>query len=330
MVRNKFLTEQDRAVLAGLDSVGVSSISALAEASNLKAHAVRYRLQNLLEQDLLSPFCSIDPAAIGFSSYIVYFSLSSASPADTAEALNTLVSHQNVSWVGELSGSFQYGCTICARDATHAMSLLGQIIVAMGIEWQRKHITQRTHLVFWPLKFFSADTESSVSIAYPTKPARHEIDELDHLILRHKGENATLSHSEIGRSAGIAPSTIAYRIEQLIEKKIILGSWYAPNWGNLGMGHSEVSLIFREISPSLFDELILFGRRTRSCMYVVGGLGSWDFQFNILSSHPAEPQRFISELWEKFGNKIEDLSISGYTGLLKYRTYPFHELHGAH
>ena len=64
-------------------------------------------------------------------------------------------------------------------------------------------------------------------------------------------------------------------------------------------------------------------------MYVVGSLGSWDFQFNILSSHPAEPQRFMSELWEKHGNVIESLSISGYPGLLKYRTYPFVDLHGA-
>ena len=323
------LTEQDHAILAGLDAVGVTSIAALADAAKLKSHAVRYRLQNLLDRNLLSPFCSVDPAAIGFRSFIVYFSLSSAPAATTERALNTLVDHQNVSWVGELSGAFQYGFTVCARDATHAMSLLGDIANSMGVEWQRKHVTQRTHLIFWPLKFFSVDTESSVSIVYPLNPTSHHIDQLDHLILRAKGENAILSHSEIGRMAGIAPTTIAYRIEQLVEKGIVLGSWYSPNWGNLRMGHSEVSLILRRVSPQVVDELIRFGRHTRSCMYVVGGLGSWDFQFNILSSHPAEPQRFMSELWEKHGNVIESLSISGYTGLLKYRTYPFVDLHGA-
>jgi len=316
-------------ILAGMDTVGVSSISALAEAANLKAHSVRHRLQNLLERKLLTPFCSIDPAAIGFNSYIVYFSLAPAPAAKIGRALKTLVAHQNISWVGELSGAFQYGCTVCARDATHAMSLLGQIIASMEVEWQRKHITQRTHLIFWPLKFFSVDTENSVSIAYPTSTTRHAIDQLDHLILRSKGENPTLSHSEIGRSLGIAPTTIAYRIEQLIAKKIILGSWYAPNWDNLGMGHSEVSLVLKEVSPRAIDDLIVFGRRTRSCLYIVGGIGSWDFQFNILSSHPAEPQQFISRLWEEHGNKIETISISGYPGLLKYRTYPFVDLLGA-
>jgi DNA-binding Lrp family transcriptional regulator len=209
------------------------------------------------------------------------------------------------------------------------MSLLERITADMGVTWERKNLTERTHLTFWPLKFFSENLEASLSISAAAHPARHEIDELDHIILKLKSEDPTLSNSEIARLSKSPVSTIVHRVQQLSKKKILLGSWYAPNWNNLGIGHSEVSLVLREVSPSLIEELMRFGGRTRSCHYVVGGAGSWDFQFNILSSHPTELQRFTRELWQTYGSRIETVNVSAYTRLLKYSTYPFQELQGA-
>jgi DNA-binding Lrp family transcriptional regulator len=329
MLRNKGLNEKELATLAALGSIGVSSVTTLADAASLKMPTVRYALQSLLERRLISPFCSIDPAAVGFRSYIIYFSFSPGASVSVESALQALVSHQNVSWVGELSGTFQYGCTVCARDTLHCMSLLERITASMGLRWERKSVAERTHLTFWPLKFFSENPEASLSISHASRSVRHEIDALDHTILKLKSEDPTLSNSEIGRLSKTPVSTIAHRIEQLSKKKILLGSWYAPNWNNLGIGHSEVSLVLREVSPSLIEELVKFGGRTRSCHYVVGGAGSWDFQFNILSAHPTELQRFTRELWEIYGSRIETVNVSAYTRLIKYSTYPFQERQGA-
>jgi DNA-binding Lrp family transcriptional regulator len=328
MLRNRGLSEKEVAILAAIDAVGVTSVAALADATSLKTQSVRYGLQSLLERHLISPFCSIDSAAVGFRSYIVYFSLSPGGTSSVDKALSALASHQNVSWLGELSGTYQYGCTVCARDTPHVMSLLERITAGMGVKWQRKSITERTHLTFWPLKLFSASTEASLAISYPTRPIQHEIDQLDHAILKLKSEDPTLPTSEIARTSGNPLSTVAHRIEQLFKRGILLGSWYAPNWNNLGIGHSEVSLVLREVAPSLIEELARFGRRTRSCHYVVGGLGSWDFQLNILSSPPTELQRFTRELWEIFGDRIETVNVSAYSRLLKYSTYPFQDLQG--
>lgn len=329
MVPLKVLTDQERAILAGLDSVGIASIATLADAASLKAYTVRYGLQNILERGLIGPFCSIDPAAIGFTSFMVYFSLHPAPAAKIQKALNVLISHQNVSWVGELSGPFQYGFTVCARDTYHAMRLIDAITEKMSIPWQAKSFTHRTHLIFWPLKLFSEGTGPSFTVTYPLTPIRTEIDQLDHIILQAKGGDPTISHSELARRAGAAQSTITYRIEQLISKGVILGSWYGPNWNQLGIGHSEVSLVLKEVSPRLLEELVSFGRQDRSCHFVVGGVGSLDFQFSVLSSHPSEIQRFTSELWERYGHKIDSINISAYTRLLKYCTYPFVDFGGA-
>ena len=329
MLRNKGLNEKELATLAALGSVGVASVTALAEAASLKVPTVRYALESLLERRLISPFCSIDPAAVGFRSYIVYFSLAPGAPSGVDGALQALVSHQNVSWLGELSGAFQYGCTVCARDTVHCMSLFEGMTAGMGVRLERKSMTERTHLTFWPLKFFSESPEASLAVSYATHPLRHQIDPLDHTILKLKSEDPTLSNSEIARLSKSPVSTIVHRVEQLAKKKILLGSWYAPHWNNLGIGHSEVSLVLREVSTSLLEELVRFGGRTKSCHYVVGGAGSWDFQFNILSSHPTELQRFTRELWETYGTRIETVNVSAYTRLLKYSTYPFKDLRGA-
>lgn len=323
MRRHSVLNEQELAVLAGLSAVGVTSIANLADTASLKAHAARYGLESLLDRKLLSPFCSINPAPLGFDAYITYFSLTPTPLAKVSAALGELVAHQNVSWVGEMTGTYQYGCTVYAKNISHAMSLLDQIATRMGIPWQKKSITQRTHVIFWPLKLFSADLNSTLTVEYPVRSDPQEIDQLDHHVLRIKSRSPAMSHNEIARLIGSASSTVSYRIEQLVQRGIILGSWYIPNWNGLGLSHSEISLITRHISPRFINELVSFGRQTRNCEFVVAGLGSWDFQFNILCSHPMELQAFTSALWAHYGEKIETLSMSGYTRLLKYSTYPF-------
>jgi DNA-binding Lrp family transcriptional regulator len=328
MRRHSVLSEQELAILASLGTVGVTSIAALADAANLKAHTARYGLQNLLDRHLLSPFCSIDPATLGFSAYITYFSLTPTSLTKVDEGVREMVAHQNVSWVGEMTGTYQYGCTVYARDATHAMLLIEQITSRMGIPWQKKSLTQRTGVIFWPLKFFSTDLNSTSAIEYPNRPLHQEIDQLDHQLLRIKGRNPTMPNNEIARLVGSAASTVTYRVEQLVAKGVILGSWYIPNWNSLGLSHSEISVVTKAVSPSLIHELIAFGRRARNCQFVVTGLGGWDLQFNVLSSHPTELQAFTGALWANYGDNIDSLTVNGYTRLLKYSTYPFVELGG--
>jgi DNA-binding Lrp family transcriptional regulator len=325
-MRSMKFTEKEKAILAGLNSVGTGSLAALADAANLKTHAVRYGLENLLERGILSPFCSIDASTLGFNSYIAYFSLPPTPREEAERALSSIVSHPNVSWIGELSGAFQYGCTVCAKNVYHALALFDEIAVTMKIPWQRKMFAQRTALTFWPLKFFGRDDAQPVCVEYPALPARCEIDDLDHKILKLKNDSPTMSHSEIARICGQPVSTIAYRIQQLIENKVIIGSWYIINWGRMGIAHSEVSLVLKRLDTSLLKRLVSFGRECRSCYFVVGGVGAWDFQFNVLTEHQDELHRFISDLRTSFGHEIDEVAIHAYTRLFKFSNYPFKDL----
>lgn len=203
------LNEKERAILSGLNAVGSGSLATLADAANLKTHAVRYGLENLLERGILSPFCSIDPSTLGFNSYIVYFSLPPISKEEVERALSLILSHPNISWIGELSGAFQYGCTVCAKNIHHALALFEEIGTIMRIPWQRKILAQRTRLTLWPLKFFGRGDAPSVYVDYPPRVTRYEIDELDHKILKLKNDSPTMSHSEIARMCGQSLSTIS-------------------------------------------------------------------------------------------------------------------------
>ena len=218
------LSSQERVILNALDGVGVAPVSDVAGASSLSEHSVRYGLSGLIEKQLVRPFCSIDPGALGFRAYSIYFSLKPGSVADCSRGVERIV-------IGEVSEAF-------------------------AVPWHRKVFYERTQIVFWPLKFFGSPNVPSISIDCPSSDRTHKIDELDHRILLRKSEDALVSNATLARECGEAVSTVSYRVAQLKERRIINGAWFVPNWEKLGLIHSQFSLLLTRVDPKLQKALI--------------------------------------------------------------------------
>ena len=317
------LSSQERVILNALDGVGVAPVSDVAGASSLSEHSVRYGLSGLIEQQLVRPFCSIDPGALGFRAYSIYFSLKPGSVADCSRGVERIVAHPYVSWLGEISGPFQYGCTVYARNLTQAIAIIGEVSEAFAVPWHRKVFYERTQIVFWPLKFFGSPNVPSISIDCPSSDRTHKIDELDHRILLRKSEDALVSNATLARECGEAVSTVSYRVAQLKERRIINGAWFVPNWEKLGLIHSQFSLLLTRVDPKLQKALIDFGRASPVCCIALACAGSWDFELNALTEDQAGVQTFQTELWREFGNYIESTTILSYTRAIKFTNYPF-------
>lgn len=320
------LTTHERTLLTTLDAVGVASIADVAEASNLREHSVRFGLAGLLRKQLIRPFCSVDPGALGFRAYSVYFSLKPGSLDDFSRGIKRIIAHPYVSWLGELSGPFQYGCTVYARNLTQAIAIIGEVSDALGVPWHRKAFYERTRVVFWPLKYFGSSDVPSVAIDCPASTCSQKIDELDHRILSLKSQDALISNANLARHCGQPASTISYRVVQLESRGIINSAWFVPNWEKLGLIHSQLSLSLTKVDPKLQNALVEFGRRSSVCCIALACAGSWDFELNVLTPDQAGLQTFQTELWREFGNYIESTINLSYTRVIKFSAYPFSQV----
>jgi DNA-binding Lrp family transcriptional regulator len=195
----------------------------------------------------------------------------------------------------------------------------------MALPWHRKAFLDRYLLTVWPLKC-DAQNRSDCAIVYPPASPQYLIDELDHDILKVKSVNPTISHSELSSALDRPVTEIDQRMEDLHTKRIINSCGFSIDWGRLGIALTEVSVTLNRIDAALIDALVEFGRASSTCHSVAGCLGTWDFQFNVLTESPDTLHRFTSDLWHRFGDFIESLHVTTFTRPLRVESYPFPNL----
>ena len=144
---------QEVQVLAAINKLGAAPVQKLAEHAGLKAHAVRYALQAMIDRKAIEPVSAINMQAIGLKPYMLYFSIKAATHAEEERAAQVAAAHQNVSWVAELSGEYQFGMQVLAPSAPAALKIIGDIRAQMGVTWFRKAFVEGLEMYIWPLKY---------------------------------------------------------------------------------------------------------------------------------------------------------------------------------
>jgi DNA-binding Lrp family transcriptional regulator len=319
------LTDFDRALLANLHGEAAGCAAVFSSPEARARHAQQYGIEGLLERGVLTPRCSVNVGALGFKSYVAYFSFKPAPPTEIEEAVGVVREHPYVSSLVELSGSFHFACTVLAKDISQALLIYGDISERMKLPWHRKTFVERYLLTVWPLKCAS-NVGTTEALVFPPAAPQATIDALDHEILKHKARSPLLSHQELSDALNEPLATIDERIKALQAKRIINGCGYVINWEGIEISPTEVSVTVNRIDAALIDALVEFGRRNSLCCSVAGCLGTWDFQFTVLTETPDALHGFTSELWQRFGDFIESLHVTAYSQRLRDESYPFLEL----
>lgn len=140
------LSPHEIKVLSAINKLGAAPVQKLADESGIKPHTVRYALDGMIERKALTPFCALNIAAIGLKAYLVYFSFKSASHAEEEHAIKVAAAHQQVTWIAELSGDYQYGMEVLASSSVEAVKVIGEIRRSMGVPWFRKALIETLSL----------------------------------------------------------------------------------------------------------------------------------------------------------------------------------------
>lgn len=317
------LSAQEIKVLTAINKLGAAPIQKLADQSGLKSHTVRYALDGMIERKALAPFCGFNISAIGLTSYLVYFSFKSASPADEAQAISVAAANERVTWIAELSGDYQYGIEFLASSSSDAVKVVGEIRRRMNVPWFRKAFIETLSLHIWPLKYFAKE-EPEGNVFYAERShSRYVIDSLDHKILREKGLQPLASEQQIARSCGVPAATVGYRLKKLEASGVITGYGYTPIWDTLQLSQFKIVVSLKALDDELHSQLFALARQTTNCILALRCVGAWDFEFNIFTGNADEARDFTTLLWRQFGDVLEDVRSISYPRTVKRVSYPF-------
>jgi Lrp/AsnC family transcriptional regulator for asnA, asnC and gidA len=140
------LDDIDRRIVAALLADGRASAAVVSRGlEGVSERAVRYRIQRLLDHQVVRVGAVVDPAAVGYSLIADVFI--EVAPGSLRSVAERLAEHSRVSYVAAAIGRGDLSIQICARDDAELAELVDELVASIpGVK------AARTVLVPWRLK----------------------------------------------------------------------------------------------------------------------------------------------------------------------------------
>lgn len=223
------------------------------------------------------------------------------------EIIKFCIKHRRVGWVFQLEGAWDFAVAIWARDGIEFEEVLDEILNKFGRYFADKFVSVDTMLYHLKHKFL-LDIKDSSELILSGKVEEAKIDNLDYSILGILTKNARKSLLDIGQELKTSPKVIKYRIDSLINKKIILGFNVKLNSKLLGYAHQKIFLNLTNISNENTQELIYYLKSLNNSIYITKAIGVADIEFELLVKSNEEFHNTIRELRYQFSDLIKSYS----------------------
>jgi len=213
---------KDKKILYELGLNARITNKALAKKVMLSESSTTLRVNNLIKNEiLLGTHTLIDNSKMGYQGYRLYFKFCSTNPEDENKILNWLKNNRAVSVLGRCFGSFDVAVISWVQERQ-----LFEDLIIMLKEKFRDKTTDLEFFIYCETYHFNReyllDKPPKIRQMIKTGGGKTEKrDELDNKILSSIYNNARKSILEIAHQLKTPPRTIAYRIKQLENKKII-------------------------------------------------------------------------------------------------------------
>lgn len=297
---------KDKKILYELGLNARITNKALAKKIMLSESSTISRINNLIKNEiLLGTHTLIDSSKIGYQGYRLYFKFFSTTSEEEKEILDWLENNRAVSVLARCFGFFDVAVMSWVKER----QLFDDLITVLKERFRDK-VTDLEISLYCETYHFNRDylLESRPKIRKVLKTGGgnvEKIDELDNKILNFLYNDARKSILEISHGLKTPPRTIAYRIKQLEEKKIIVG--YNINLQTTKIGYVYYKLNIILSKNAKFSDILEFATNNQNVVYLDRTIGIYDLQLNLEVKDNEELQKIIESIKNKFGG-IKELS----------------------
>jgi len=290
---------KDRKILYQLDVNSRQSNAEIAKKVGLSKDVVGYRIKKLEENGLIKGYYAlIDFSRLGYFSVRVYLKLYDASPDKEKEIVDFLIKNKKVFYVAVIEGSYDIDIGTLVKDIYEFedfwLDFKKEFKQYMGEEkisiFTKAHHFHRAYILDKKID------ESEVQFFGGKKIVKY--DEIDFEILKIIAINARVPIMEISAKAKIPPTTIAHRIKQLENNKIIQGYRFIFNFQKFGYEYYKIDLTLKDITR--FEELVNFAHKNPNIIYIDQTIGGSDFEFDLEVKNKEEFLKIIENLRKEF------------------------------
>jgi len=151
-----------------------------------------------------------------------------------------------------------------------------------------------------------------------------DLDEKDKKLLILLERNARTPISKLSKDIGLSRDAIKYRINRLLENRILLKFTTTVNPPNLGFSNiSTVLISLWNLNPEKEDSFIGHIKNNPYITYFARVGGRWDYTIEITAKNPGHYDEILTDIRRKFSDIIKDYESIPLLKEYKMNQFPY-------
>jgi DNA-binding Lrp family transcriptional regulator len=251
--RAREIDSRDLRILAELDLNARTTNSEIAKKLGMTSNAVKYRVDNLEESGVIKGYDAlIDAPALGYLGYRIYLKFQYANSKTRKEIVEYFNDCPLTWWTCAATGRFDLVNIFWVKNARAFEELLEDFKGKYSQYIKEFVVIPYFGFVEYGFPFTKSMLKEKKGVTIGSGKIRR-INPRDWKILRMLSFDARTPLSKISKEVGLSAPTVKYRINKLIENKIILGFRPEVDMEKLGYNHCKIDFNLR--SPKCLEML---------------------------------------------------------------------------
>lgn len=208
------LDDVDRSLITELVSDGRATYAKLAPVVGLSQAAVRTRVQRLLDEHVITVTGRVDPGSLGLGVFAFVF-LEVTGTVD--EVLTGVDAVDDAVFVAVGAGRFDLLVEVRCVDNDHLLEALDDIRALDGV----RRLQTATVLQYAKHDWTGVGNRDAAPAPAPTVALSHELDEVDHLLLRALMADGRATYASLAPAVGLSQAAARDRVIDLLETNVV-------------------------------------------------------------------------------------------------------------
>jgi Lrp/AsnC family transcriptional regulator, leucine-responsive regulatory protein len=316
------LNQKDREILFELSLDGRVSLTELARKVKLSKQVISYRIKQMEEKKIIKGYYAITNIySLGKAHYRVFIKYQNMSAEVEKQLREYLLNHPRIAWILQLDGDFDLFFVVWTDNIVTFEEVHDDVMGAFGKYFQEKYFSIATRIEYLPFRFLLPTDDArrtSTSFVFGDVFDHYKPDKLEKRILTVLNHEGRIYTSELAQRYSVSPRGVKKKIAELLKKKIIIGFNVKIDHNLLGYTYQKVLLKLNNTSRPELHRLSSFLKQKKSVIYLLKTIGTYDFEFELMTRSPEEFYTLIKELRMKFVHNIKDHSMVVMSQELKY------------
>lgn len=313
------LDNKDRRIMYALDVNSRAPISAIAKKLALDKNLVNYRINRLIEKNILLGFYAIvDVTRLGFEQFRVYFKYQNIDLQKEKELINFMVKSPTW-WVGSIDGKWDLGVVLWTKGIYEFKDFWDKLMKRYRNFFHSYEVTIYAGLYHFSHAYLNPEKVEEKAMQFIGSREKAGISENEEKILEVLAENARLPTVEIAKKVGVTPIMVKYAIKKLAKNRIIKGFRAFYNSNLLNLTHYKVN--FNLVDLKRYNELLDFAKENSNIIYVDQTVGNGDFEIELLVESHEKFKEIMQEIKGRFSGIIRDYDYFIYSKVHKIRYF---------